>query len=242
MPGVGAPPLYMLIRRDLQRRIVTGDLQVGDWLPSETQLQTTYRVSQTPVRRALSELEQMGLIERQKGRGSMVRSREIVAVHPMVGFGTELRNQGRDVEVRVLSIETLAANKVVAEELGCTPGDEVYRVTRLFLLDGEPFSFFEHHFGARLAPHLRDLEPSRLESLYGFMSQVSLEPTWAREQITAAAVPDELASLLHLEPGAPALLRIRTAYLADSEAVEFTRYWVRPDLYSISVELRNVWT
>lgn len=242
MPNLGTAPLYMAIRRDLQRKIVAGELRVGDWLPSEAHLQKNYQVSQTPVRRALADLEHMGLIERQQGRGSVVRSREIVAVHPMVGFGSELRGQGREVLVRVLAHDEVAASQEVAGQLACEPGTGVLHVTRLFVVDGEPFSYFDHYLGPRVIPHHLTDNLSSLGSLYAFLSRLGLEPKWAHEQITADAVRGQAARLLALDAGSPALLRVRTAYLEDATPIEYTRYWIRPDVYSISIELRNVWS
>ncbi|MCD1024347.1 GntR family transcriptional regulator [Enterococcus sp. SMC-9] len=65
-------PLYLKILRDLQADITSGLLAAGDQLPTEKELSEKYSVSRITSKRALNELEQKGLIERTRGKGSFV--------------------------------------------------------------------------------------------------------------------------------------------------------------------------
>ncbi|MGC2930625.1 GntR family transcriptional regulator, partial [Enterococcus faecium] len=58
----------------LQPAILTGELPVDSQLPTETELSRTYKVSRITSKRALTELEQLGLIYRVRGNGSFVKS------------------------------------------------------------------------------------------------------------------------------------------------------------------------
>lgn len=55
---------------DLRTRIVDGDIQPGEKLPSENTLITEFGVSRTVVRAALTRLQAEGLVETERGRGS----------------------------------------------------------------------------------------------------------------------------------------------------------------------------
>ena len=55
---------------DLRTRIVDGDIQPGDKLPSENTLISEFGVSRTVVRAALTRLQAEGLVETERGRGS----------------------------------------------------------------------------------------------------------------------------------------------------------------------------
>ncbi|MFE9556816.1 GntR family transcriptional regulator [Streptomyces sp. NPDC006703] len=70
-----APPLPYAIADDLRARIITGQLQVDERLPSEAQLAAHYRVSTPTLRNALSVLQGEGLIEKIHGKGNFVRRR-----------------------------------------------------------------------------------------------------------------------------------------------------------------------
>ena len=53
----------------LRRRIVSGDLAVGERLPSEEELTKIFGIARTTLREALRVLEAQGLIEIRRGRG-----------------------------------------------------------------------------------------------------------------------------------------------------------------------------
>lgn len=65
-------PLYEQVLRDLRAKIVSGAYKKGDLLPSEKELIDNYGVSRITIRKALSILADMGLVETSQGRGSVV--------------------------------------------------------------------------------------------------------------------------------------------------------------------------
>ena len=62
------------MRAYIEQQIAAQKLLVGDQIPTERALARQFSASRDIVRRALVELERKGLIERQVGRGSFVRS------------------------------------------------------------------------------------------------------------------------------------------------------------------------
>ena len=69
-----AIPLYFQIQQDLASLIASGMLAPGSQLPSEEELVQRYGVSRTTVRKAVQELDRLGLIEIRRGRGTFVRA------------------------------------------------------------------------------------------------------------------------------------------------------------------------
>jgi DNA-binding FadR family transcriptional regulator len=53
----------------IRRRIATGDLQIGDRLPTEDELTESFGIARTTLREALRILESQGLIHIRRGRG-----------------------------------------------------------------------------------------------------------------------------------------------------------------------------
>jgi GntR family transcriptional regulator, transcriptional repressor for pyruvate dehydrogenase complex len=64
--------VYRKIISDIQNQIVSGQLQLGDKLPTERTLVLTYNVSRSSVREALRTLEIIGLIESRHGDGNYI--------------------------------------------------------------------------------------------------------------------------------------------------------------------------
>ncbi|ROO50809.1 GntR family transcriptional regulator [Micromonospora sp. Llam0] len=65
---------YDRIAADLRRKIQQGELPPGAQMPVETVLLREYRVSLATLRRALDQLAAEGLIHKQHGRGTFVRT------------------------------------------------------------------------------------------------------------------------------------------------------------------------
>lgn len=65
-------PLYKQLKNDLKKQIDEGEFQKDELLPSENELCRSYNTTRATVRQALSELANMGYINRQHGKGSIV--------------------------------------------------------------------------------------------------------------------------------------------------------------------------
>jgi len=70
--GAKERPLYQIIVDDLLEQIKANQFQPGDRLPTELELSETYQVSRITAIRAVKELEQRGIVYRQKARGTFV--------------------------------------------------------------------------------------------------------------------------------------------------------------------------
>ncbi|KHD45947.1 GntR family transcriptional regulator [Streptococcus hongkongensis] len=68
--------LYKKIYHYLKEKMTDGSLQAGDQLPTEKELSERFFVSRITSKRALVELENEGLIHRQRGKGSFVKDRK----------------------------------------------------------------------------------------------------------------------------------------------------------------------
>jgi DNA-binding FadR family transcriptional regulator len=64
--------LYQLVVEDIERRILVGELQLGDKLPSEREMAEQFNFSRTAVREAVRALCEKGLVQSFAGRGTFV--------------------------------------------------------------------------------------------------------------------------------------------------------------------------
>ena len=71
--GVHVPKAADLVASDIRRRIVTGNLPDGSFLPPERELGERYQVSRPTLREAVRVLEAQGLLFMQRGRGGGTR-------------------------------------------------------------------------------------------------------------------------------------------------------------------------
>ncbi len=64
--------LYEKIVGQIEQRILSGDLKLGEQLPPEREMAEQFRVSRTAVREAVKALSEKGLVEIRPGRGTFV--------------------------------------------------------------------------------------------------------------------------------------------------------------------------
>jgi len=95
-------PLYRQIVRQVTDAIAGARLKPGERLPSHRDLATELVIAPLTVKKAYDELEQQGLIETQRGRGTFVRQ-ELIKPDP-----DARRERLRDAAQRLLSQASLS--------------------------------------------------------------------------------------------------------------------------------------
>jgi GntR family transcriptional regulator of arabinose operon len=85
-------PKYRQVYEDLHAAIKTGSLQLGDRLPSETELGRKYGTSRITVAKAVNELRLQGLVSRCAGSGTHVLAPRLSSSHV---FGLLVPDLGR---------------------------------------------------------------------------------------------------------------------------------------------------
>lgn len=138
MPSPIAPitrdRVSQLVYDDLKMRIVSGEFDVHQRLPSEGTLARNFGVSRSSVRSALQRLQMLGLVDIRVGEGSFVRERTfsnlmsevsaLVAEDSMIPYVRELRGTIESAATRLAlgraSDEELADFIKQARELGET--------------------------------------------------------------------------------------------------------------------------
>lgn len=92
--AIATPKLAQVIAAQIRKRIVTGDLAVGDLLPLESDLVTRFRASKPIIREALRILETEGLIEVRRGGREGARVLEPAIAYAARGVGVLLQFRG----------------------------------------------------------------------------------------------------------------------------------------------------
>jgi len=208
-------PMHSVVRTELLTQIRSGRLHPGDQVPTEPQLMASFKVSRTTVRRALRDLETMGLIDRQPGRGSFVSEPKVEPrLDRLTGFVEDMEALGLDATASVELIESLPADAEVSQQLQLAPGETVVHIQRVRLANGTPISFDDSYFpanlGSRIATENLEEEPfySILEGKYG------IALAGADYVLSASTADERVARLLSIEVGAPVLRLERTSRAA----------------------------
>lgn len=153
--GAGAT-LWRQIASALENDIKADRFSAMDGrLPTERELTERFSVNRHTVRRALATLAESGLVRTEQGRGVFV-NREVVD-YPLgkrVRFSANLSAQQRIPAGRILACIKEPAARDIRSTLALGKNAQAWRVERLGLVDGEPFSLATHHFSAARFPKL----------------------------------------------------------------------------------------
>src|SRR5262249_16107758 len=215
-------PLYHQLKIAILRDIEAGRWKPGDRLPTEDELIMRFHVSKITVRQALRELSHMGYIRREQGRGTFVQRPPIEeGPRELTSFSAEMRGIGLRASSRVLEKPVVPATEDVAFPLEIGVGAPIFRLRRLRLADDEPMGLQTAFISMKLVPGIDALSFAGA-SLYEILAlRYSLFPTAARETHQAVPVPEDVARLLRVTAGSPALAAERLTSLADGRPLEY---------------------
>jgi len=233
-------PYYHQVYEALRSRIVSGEWPPGHMLPPESELTTQYGVSRITARQALQVLVKEGRIYRERGRGSFVAHPTVEqSLVRIVSFSEDMEQRGFKAESQVLSAELIPAPKEVAALLSIEPGEELVRIVRLRLADGEPMSVEHAHFIHRFCPGLldHDLHDQSLREL--MEERYGIRWLRAKQTIRAVSASTEMASRLNIKTKVPLLEIERVSFTQDDIPAEFLRADHRGDRYTLYNELRG---
>lgn len=233
------------LARDLSEGIASGRFAVGTLLPTEFELCDQYGLSRYAVRKALDELQEVGLISRRKNVGTRVE-----AMRPRAGFTQsiatveELARFGAEHVRTVQSINTVVADLTLAKDLACPGGTRWLHIACLRMEGGSararPICWLDLYIDpayADIGPIVRDapetLASSIIEERYG------RRIARIRQDIEAVVVPREHAEALRAEAGAPAL-KITRHYIDPADQVFEISVSLHPaDRFKFSMEMNR---
>jgi len=252
-PAAARIPLYRQISDTLLEGIRGGKFPVGSFLPGELELITRHEASRHTIREALRVLEDMGLVKRERGRGTLVISTDAnPAFVQTVKSPSELFSYPDSSQFRLLSDQRVFADRALALDLNCAVGEEWVRISGLRTLEGDrlPICWADVYvipeYGSiaqRLGGSSRPVYEMIAETFKESIEKISV-------RVTAGTISEQKASVLGVEPGSSSL-SVSRSYRGNGGRVfevsisehpasnfsytfEFTRGWQTADHWSWS--------
>lgn len=232
-------PLYHQLYEIVHERIVK-DWRPGDRLPTEAELIQSYGVSRITVRKVLDMLVKEGLIYRQAGRGTFVAHATLEqGLSHIVSFTEDMQRRGFTVTTRVLFSGLMPASEYIADKLHIAAGEELARIERLRLADGEPMCIENSHFVHKYCPGILKHDFSVISLREVKIREFGIRWIRAMQTIRAINAAPEMADLLSISPGSPLLMFERVSFSQDNIPVEFLQAYYRADRYILYSELQG---
>jgi GntR family transcriptional regulator len=232
-------PRHLVISEALRDRIIRGDLQAGEQLPSEHQLVAEFAASRTTIRRALTNLASQGLVTAHQGKGVFVTDRQKVAyslTSPLIFLENDMARQGITLSIQNLLFERVIAPEEVCRVLQLPNGDSsAYFQKKLLVMNGVPggidITYILPELGQRLASSLQQRMTFPVLEENG----ISIARITAILECTTATY--ELGQYLDVPLGHPLIVYRHTAYTSSDRPVVHGESISRADRFCYAVNI-----
>jgi GntR family transcriptional regulator len=207
-------PLYYQLELALRRAIEAGLFPDGR-LPRERDLVEQYQVSRLTVRAALRRLEDGGLIERHRARGTFVRPdalAKLVRDPAEWSLHEYIRRHTESYAHKLLSIEHIESPAAVATTLGLAQHEQVWRILMLGLMDDEPLFLVRSYYPLDVGAKLVGEELTEQSAREILVDVLGVRSGTARMRIDAAVANTSEAGYLNVRKGHPLLVCEVTSY------------------------------
>ena len=239
-------PLYVRIESLIRNRILNGQLEPGEKLPTENEFIKQFGVSQITIRNALSNLEREGLIVRNRAKGTYVA--ENIPIKKKFVITNEVYNILQDadrydvknVDLKTMNVGETRNPRAIKEFFNLTNGDQICVVRRTRLSRGIPMYYIENILSPSVAQYLTIKELSKKHLLKILKEKIGLTIDRGEMYIEAVPADPDVAETLKMQIFEPLILRQLYYWFPKGEPFEIVNSYMRPDYfrYKVDVDVR----
>lgn len=232
-------PLYVQIKEIIKQRILDGDYEVHERLPSESEMIKVFGVSRITVRQALRDLHTDGLVFSVQGKGTFVsKPKAVQDIQRLQGFGEAMSPQGYETSARVIGVQEVKAPGEVSEALKLNRNSNVIELIRIRYLNREPVSLDNSFFPLEIGKCLlsRDLTQDvfpMLENEFGIgLGHADLK-------VEAMLANEMLAQHLNVDVGSSILRIQRLVFSQAGDPIDFEYLSYRGDAFQYQIRVER---
>jgi GntR family histidine utilization transcriptional repressor len=214
-------PRYQQLKEMIIDRIMSGELQSHDRVPSENELVDATNVSRMTANRALRELTDEGYVERVAGRGTFVADFKAAShVLEVRNIADEVERRGHTYSAVVHKQERQQADGEIRDALQVPHGGDVFHVLVAHQENGVPIQLEDRYVLGEFAPDCLEQDFTKVTPS-AWLSGIA--PLAEAEHIVRATMPAKtVRDRLRMDEQEPCLLVLRRTW-ARGCPVSFAR-------------------
>lgn len=231
-----SPPMYLQIADKFAKDIEKKVFICGDIIPSENQISKEYEVSRTTARLALTELENMGYVERKRGKGTQVILGKLdEQLKEITSFTDEMKQNGVEMTTSFCDIKRINPTQAIGDLLGTNASSYIYKMERIRMANSKPVVYSITYLNIEgLSLDMKSYE----DSLYRYLKkELNIIITKAEDKLEAIIADQTLAKYLAVKTGSPIFMRKRKGYSQFNNLVEYSISYYPGERYQYSVVL-----
>lgn len=232
--------LYLQVKNVIAKRIKDGVWKANMAIPTEVELIEEFQVSRTTIRQAISLLVQEGVLEKRQGKGTFVKSHELIEqLGHLTGFAEESIKRGFKPGSRLIKWEikeNLMYEKSLLNRL--KEEEKILVIERVRFMDHIPVAVERTYWPEEIGNiHLK--EDLNTVNYYEVLEKNEILLKKAKQQISAVNASVYDAELLGIEPGTALLEMTRVSYGIDGKPIEYAKTRYRTDYYKYNITLKR---
>lgn len=228
-----ATPLYIQLKSTIKGSIDSGEIKVGEKIPSEYELCEKYNVSRITVRGALSELEDEGYLVKRQGKGTFAAKPKLFRpLQDSVGFTESCKVAGMESTSIVLHREVLPLNEKMQKDLNLKDNDKLLYIQRLRLANGDPLMVENNYYSFNQYGFL--INEPLTGSLYELLAEKKkiICNRALKNIITVTTASGELVKILQVSIGAPLFVMEGIMGDENNQPVHYSLQYIVGEKYS----------
>lgn len=233
-------PLYYQLKNIISELIENEEIAPNEVVPTERELCEYHGISRMTVNKAIASLVNEGLLYRERGKGTfVVKNKEKHQLQNLLSFTEDMKLRGIVIDTNIISFQRKLPTKKMQHDLQLTNQQEVFEITRLRNVAGEPYAIEVAYLPTMLCETLTG-EMLENNSLYHILeTKFDLKFDYGQQTIEPVLVNDYESQLLQVEPNTLALMFSRLTYSKQNVPIEVTKSIYRSDRYKVEITLKR---
>lgn len=230
-------PLHIQVRETIRRQVKAGKLiDESGRLMTEAELGKHFGVSRITIRNAIKPLVDEGMFERERGRGTFLRSNQPENwVGRLMGFSETIKDAGYQPGARIL-LQGMT-NRHDAEVRRQLHERAVWQLKRVRLADDIPIAIEHAFYPPDVGLELEKRDLTSIVMYRVFEAEIGFNIKEATQTISASLADATVARLLSVKAGSPLLSIERLTVNMDGRPLELLRSVYLPNYFRLSINL-----
>jgi GntR family transcriptional regulator len=228
-------PKYVIIQNYIIDKIEKGEYSIGDKIPSENELAKMFNVSRITSNKAVSDLEVMGIVERIRGKGTYIKSKNLDFndSRHVLSRSFKISSEASEHTHKLVKIEKINSNDYLADRLNIKNSEIVYKITRTLSSDNEDVGIDYSYIPLSLVKG-KDIEGDNFSNIYihdYLKDNFNINPRYLHVHIDLRYPDKYEKDILQVPSNTPIILWESNIIDDNDRTIAFTTTVVRPDIY-----------
>ena len=219
--------LYEQIKLIIKDNIINGVYSPGEQLPNEIQLCEEFSVSRITVRRAIKELSNEGLVDIRQGKGTFVTNEKLnIKILDFGGYTDSLSSISNEIDIKILDKQVVKANKEVADAFKIKEGEDIQKLKRLVLTNGDALSIDIAYFPINIYPDIIDKFHDNVSTYNIIRNDYKITLARAYKEFGVVLALGEYAKLLNCSLSEPLFNIKKTVFDINDRPVHYSTFYI----------------